>query len=308
MKKIIEFLKKNNIEYYENFNLGKISSMKIGEDSCLIIYPHTTNELKNILKMFWLSKVYYRVFGNLSNILVVEKLDYPIIVTNKIQNEIQRNGNIVTVSAGTSISKLSEFLRKNELSGIEALSGIPATIGGAIFSNAGAFGSSISDRLLCIEVFCDGKCLNLKKNEIKFGYHFSSLFGFIVLNATFFFENKKEYDIMNLFNEFTFKRNKSQPNGLSLGSVYKRVNDNSAGFYIERSGLKGLKVGGIFISNKHANFFINDGTGLVSDFLHLESLVNQKVLNQFGITLYTEIEKVGNKNETFSRFTYPFKI
>ncbi|MBO7508380.1 MAG: hypothetical protein J6T39_01905, partial [Clostridia bacterium] len=96
------------------------------------------------------------------------------------------------------------------------------------------------------------------------------------------------------------KRNKSQPAGLSLGSVFKRVNNTSAGFYIERSGLKGKKVGGVFVSNKHANFFINDGFGSVSDFLCLESIVKTKVLEQFCITLYTEIEKVGNKDETFS--------
>ena len=72
MKKIIEFLKKYNIEFYENFNLSKISSMKIGEESCLLIYPQTTDEFKKILKLFWSLKMYYRVFGNLSNILVIE--------------------------------------------------------------------------------------------------------------------------------------------------------------------------------------------------------------------------------------------
>ena len=113
---------------------------------------------------------------------------------------------------------------------------------------------------------------------------------------------------MNLFNEFTYKRNKTQPSGFSLGSVYKKANDNSAGFYIERSGLKGTKIGGIFVSSKHANFFINDGSGSVSDFLRLENLISNEVLNQFGITLYTEIEKVGNRDEIISGFTHSFKV
>ena len=207
MIKIKNFLEKNNIEFYEDFYIGKVSSIKLGDKAKIVIYPHTVIQLKRLLKFFYVSKIYYRVFGNLSNVLIIEKIDYPIIITNKMKTEIEREGNIVTVSAGTLISKLFEYMKKNELSGIEAISGIPATIGGALYCNAGAFGSSISDNLVSVEVFCEGKCLILRKNEIKFGYHFSSLSGFVVLSATFLFENKKEYEIIKLFNEFTFRRN-----------------------------------------------------------------------------------------------------
>ncbi len=308
MDKLKQFLDKYNFEYYENFEVNKISTIRLGENLKLTIFPHSKEELKKLLTFCYKSKIFYRVFGNLSNVLFIENINFPVIITNKMQMELQRQANLVTVSAGLSISKFYEYLKKNELSGIEPLTGIPATVGGAIFSNAGAFGSSISDYLVSIEVFCEGKCFILNKNEINFGYHYSSLYGFIVLSATFLFENKKEYDIMNLFNEFTYKRNKTQPSGFSLGSVYKKANDNSAGFYIERSGLKGTKIGGIFVSSKHANFFINDGSGSVSDFLRLENLISNEVLNQFGITLYTEIEKVGNRDEIISGFTHSFKV
>jgi len=308
MDKIKSFLSNNKIEFYENFNLANVSAIKLGGQAKLVIYPKCIAEFKKIIKFLYSKKLIFRVFGNLSNILFIQDLDFPIIITNKMKLEVQINDNLVTVSAGVMLSKFYEILKKNNLSGLEALSGIPATIGGAIYNNAGAFGYSISDNLISVLVFFDGKFIKLNKNDIKFGYHFSSLCGLIVLEATFLFENKKEYDIIKLFNEFTYKRNKAQPSGLSLGSVYQKVNNLSAGFYIERCGLKGVRVGGIVVSNKHANFFINDGSGSAHDFLRLCSLVENAVLNQYGVTLYTEIEKVGSKNEIISRFSYPFKI
>ena len=302
------FLDKNNFEYYENFDLSLISTIKLGGRAKIVIYPKNVNELKKILLYFSKKKIFFRVFGNLSNVLIIEDLDFPIIITNKMKQEVKFDNNLVTVSAGISLSKLCEILRKNSLSGFEGLSGIPATVGGALYNNAGAFGVSISDRLVSVLVFFDGKVVNISNNDIKFGYHFSTLSGFVVLEATFFFEIKKDYDIINLINEFTYKRNKTQPSGFSLGSVYKKSNIKSAGFYIERCGLKGVRFGGIVISSKHANFFINSGNGSVSDFLSLCGYAENCVLYQFGVTLNTEIEKVGNSNEINSRFSYPYKI
>lgn len=308
MEKLNDFLLKNNIEFYENFNLSLVSAIKLGTNAKIVIYPKNTKELKQTLKFLYGKKIYFRVFGNLSNVLFIEKIDYPVILTTKMEQEISINENIVTVSAGVLLPKFCETMRKNGLSGIEGLINIPATIGGAIMSNAGAFGYSISNCLKSISVFYNGKVISLDKNDIKFRYHSSSLVGLIIIDATFLFENKKEYDIISLSNEFTFKRNKSQPSGLSLGSVYKKVNDKSAGFYIERCGLKGTRIGGIVVSSKHANFFINDGNGSITDFLRLASLVENSVSCGFGVTLEFEIEKVGNKDEINSRLSYPFKI
>ena len=308
MERLKLFLTKNNIEHYEDFDLRQISTIRLGGKVKIIVYPSNTNELKKILKFLHQKKIYFRVFGNLSNVLFIQDLNFPIIVTNKMKTEIKIDDCLVTVSAGVLLSKFCDTMRKNCLSGIEGLSGIPATIGGAIYSNAGAFGYSIFDKLISISVFFDGKIITLQKNDIKFGYHFTSLFGFIVLEATFLFEIRKDYDIIKMFNEYTYIRNKNQPSGFSLGSIYQKVNGYSAGFYIERCGLKGERIGGIVISNKHANFFINDRNGTITDFLRLSNLVENTVLNSFGITLYTEIEKVGNKNEVISRFSYPFKV
>ena len=307
MDKEKNFCLKNNIEFYEDFDSSLVSSIRLGATIKLAVFPKNKRELILILKFLFASKIAYRVCGNSSNILFVEKINYVVVFTSKMVDEIDYKNKMVTVSAGMLLPRMCESLKKNKLSGYEGLINIPATVGGAIMSNAGAFGYSISDRLVEIEVFSNGRVFSIKKNEIHFGYHYSNLFGLIVISATFLFENKNEYDIIKLCNEFTYKRGRSQPNGLSLGSVFKKVNNRSAGFYLERAGLKNFRIGGLVVSNKHANFFVNDKSGSVMDFLRLLVESQLQVEKQFGVTLVPEIEKVGDNHETFSRFSYPFK-
>ncbi len=308
MNKITNYLDKQKIEYYKNFDVELLSSIKIGANCKLAIFPKNKKELTKILMFLFGEKIYYRVIGNASNILFVEEICYPLIFTNKMKDEIDIEGGYVTASSGVLLSKLIEKLRKNKLSGLEALVNIPGTIGGATITNAGAFGHSISDCIVSVEVFYCGKVFSLSKNEIKFGYHFTNLSGFIILSVTFWFENKNEYDIINLTNKYTYLRNKTQPSGLSLGSVYRKVNSKSAGFYIERAGLKGMRVGGVVVSNKHSNFFINETCGSALDFLGLCTLVERAVEKQFGICLKLEIEKLGDEDEINFRLPHPFKI
>lgn len=308
MISIYEFLNRANIEYHENFDVSVLSSIKIGGKCKLVIFPHSVCELEKLLMFFYSNKIYYRVLGNASNVLFTKEIGYPLVFTSKMIDEVEFKGNIVTVSAGMLISRFAEILKKHKLSGFEGLVNIPATIGGATITNAGAYGYSISDYIVSVKVFFDGKILVLDKNEIKFGYHYSNLKRFIVLSVTFWFENKNEYDIINLSNRFTYMRGKSQPSGLSLGSVYRKINSKSAGFYIERAGLKGLKIGGIVVSNKHSNFFVNDGGGSAIDFLSLCKIVETKVQKQFGLELVTEVEQIGDRDEINFRLPHTFKI
>lgn len=308
MTTIDEFLKKNNIEHHYNYDVSLLSSIKIGSVCKLVIFPKSVGELSKVLSALYVSKNYFRVIGNASNVLFVKEISYPLVFTCKMKDEIEMRGNFVSASAGVIISKFADFLRKNKFGGFEGLVNIPGTIGGAVMTNAGAFGQSVSDNLVKIKVFYEGKIFDLTKNEIKFGYHFTNLSSFIVLSVTFWFENKNEYDIINLANKFTYLRSKTQPSGLSLGSVYRRVNSKSAGFYIERAGLKGMRVGGVFVSNKHSNFFINDSSGTAFDFLSLCRIVETAVEKQFGVCLIPEIEQIGDKDEINFRFSHPFKV
>ncbi len=306
MEILKSFLNKNKIEYETNFDLSVLSSIKIGGKANIVVFPSSTKQLQKVLMFCFAKKIYYKILGGASNLLFVGDISYPVISTTRISDEIELEKNLVKASAGVSLSKFCEFLKKNCLSGFEGLIAIPATIGGAIFNNAGAFGYSISDKLVKISVFSKGKIFDIYKNQIKFGYHYSNLSGFIILSATFLFENKNEYDIINLCNKFTYLRNKSQPSGLSLGSVYSKTNGKSAGFYIERAGLKGTRFGGVVVSSKHSNFFVNDKVGSAVDFLMLMSYVERVVEKQFGVTLISEIEKVRDNNEIVSRLSCTF--
>ena len=307
MEKLKSFLEKNNIEFITNFDVSQISAIRLGGTLDLAIFPKNIDELSLVLSKLNKSKKHFNGIGNASNVLFTERIKFPVVITNKMCDEIEIKENVVKVSAGMLISRFCDILRKNKLSGFEGIVGIPATIGGAIMCNASAFGYSISDKLKSITVFSKGKIFDIEKKEIHFGHHYSNLGGLIILSATFLFEFKNEYDIISLCNEFTFKRTSSQPGGFSLGSVFKQVNGKSAGFYIERAGLKNERVGGIVISSKHANFFINDKSGSVIDFLRLLAITQNIVDKQFGVSLVPEIEKVGDKDETFGRFSYTFK-
>lgn len=307
MEKIKKYLADNKVEFVENFDIAKISSIRLGEKLSLAIFPKDINQLQKLILFFCTKKIFFKIIGNASNVLIVNKLNYPVVITNKMKEEIKIEGNIVSVSAGMILSKFCDLLKKNELSGFEGLANIPATIGGAIINGAGAFGFNIFDRLVSIDAVLNGEIVTILKNEIKFKHHFSNLDGVFILSAKFLFEKKNEYDIMNLLNKYSYLRTKSQPVGFSLGSVYQKINGKSAGFYIERAGLKGQRVGGIVVSNKHANFFVNDGFGTTTDFLRLSAFVDSVVEKHFGLNLLPEIEKVGEDNETFCRLSYSCK-
>lgn len=307
MEKIKSFLLKNQVEFYENFDLSSISSIKIGEKTAVAIFPKNISQLKKIIEYFYSKKIYFKIIGNASNVLFVSRINYPLVITSKMNDAIKISGQEVDVGAGVLLSKLSDVLRKNNLAGFEGLANIPASVGGAIISGAGAFGYNIYDHLISIDAFVFGRYVTIYRNEINFKHHYSNLNGVFVLSAKFLFEKSTEYDIMKMLGKFSYLRSKSQPVGFSLGCIYQKINGNSAGFYIERSGLKGKRFGGLMVSNKHANFFLNDGTGTAIDFLRLSAFVESQVESHFGLNLLPEIEKVGDKDEINSRLSYSFK-
>lgn len=307
MEKIKLVLIQSNIDFVENFDVREMSTIRIGGLVRLAIFPKSVRELTFVAKFFYKNRIKFKVVGNTSNLLFVGDVFYPIIFTNKMKDEYKIDKNLVVVSAGMQISRVIEILKRNKLGGIEELVGIPATIGGAIFNNAGAYGNAISSRLVKISALYNGRVVDIPANHIKFGYHFSNLKGLVLLSASFLFENKTEYGIISSCNEYTYKRTLMQPNGFTLGSVYQKINGKSAGFYIERAGLKQLQVGGIVVSKKHANFFVNEKQGTGADFLKLQNLVERQVEFQFGLKLVSEIEKVGEYNETSCGPPYTFK-
>ncbi len=252
----------------------------------------TLNEIICLSKRY---KVAYKVIGNGSNILVSDKGYNGVIISTKRLSEVYFKQDLVRAMSGATIQKLIKFCSENNLSGLEALSGIPATIGGAIVMNAGAFGRNISDRLVVVETLLDGKIKKYEKQDCKFGYRTSNFLGKkeIVISATFQLVEAERELITASIEAYKDLRKSVQPTGRSCGSVFKNPVGYSAGRIIDSLGLKGATVGGARISHEHANFIIADGKTTADDIATLIGYVKKRVKDAFNIELKEEIEYVG---------------
>ena len=239
--------------------------------------------------------------GNGSNLLAPsKKTDLVIVCTRAIDEVTYVRHNTVKATCGTNINKLIMWCANSEISGLESLFGIPATVGGMVVMNAGAFGTSIFDRLKEITVFDDGKVETVKASEIETRHHWSQLLnsGKIVLDATFQLEVDSKENIFARIKEVTALRQHKQPKGHSAGSVFKNPTITAAGKLIEDAGLKGRKVGGAYVSKKHANFIISENA-TDKQVKKLIKIIQKKVLKKFGINLEREIEYIGEVDENY---------
>lgn len=240
-------------------------------------------------------RIKYKVIGNGTNILVSDLGFNGIIIDIKNLNDVFFKREQVKAMAGAKVEKLIKFALDNKLSGLEALSGIPATLGGAIVMNAGAFGHNISDYITTVETLCDGKIKVYDKSECKFCYRTSKFFGKkeVVISATFLLKNKERNVISDSIKSYLNLRHSIQPSGRSCGSVFRNPKPFSAGALIEKTGLKGYKVGGATVSDKHANFIITSSKATAKDVYVLINTIKEKVKDAFNIELTTEVECVG---------------
>lgn len=235
------------------------------------------------------------VFGSTTNSLISDSgIDNDVILTTGVKG-IEVKDCFITAMAGEMLPKVCNVAKEYGLSGLEGLCGIPSTIGGAVYMNCGAFGYNISDVLYCVNVYDNGDIKQLTCNECGFGYRTSNFMQnkMIVLSATFKLKESNSLLISNNIKFFKTKRKQSQPNDISLGSVFKKYNDTSAGYYIENCGLKGASIGGAMVSQKHANFIINCGGATSSDYSNLVNLCHDKVLEKYNINLDREVRYFG---------------
>lgn len=272
---------------------SKISTLRLGAILKEVYFPENKEELDQIYGIIGDKKPL--VLGGITNTLVLEDPNRPVILTSKIK-EIVISNNYLYASGGDSIIRSTSACLEYGLSGLENLCGIPGTIGGAIKNNSGSYGSTISDHLDRVYIFDwdTGKTKELKKEDLAFGYRYSSIRQDkdIIIGASFILEVKEGDEINQRMQEVAFMRRSCQPKGKSLGSVFKRYEDVSAGYYIEKAGLKGYTHNGMEISSVHANFIVNNG-GSVYDYLYLVNLAKTKVFEQFGIKLEEEVRIIG---------------
>lgn len=234
----------------------------------------------------------YVVLGGATDVLFPDG-DYDGIVVSTLKaKDVSFCGNRMYCSAGARLPEVVKKCVARGLSGLEQLSGIPGSVGGAIAMNAGAFGREIAETLVRVDaVTREGDVVALSPRALDAGYRRTCLTqkGLTVLGAEFSLAESTRKEVRERVEGYAERRRVSQPAGRSLGSVFKRVDGVSAGYYIERAGLKGEKRGGAEISSKHANFIVNSGGATSGDFVFLAELAKNRVYELFGKKLEYEV-------------------
>ncbi len=286
-----ENLSVKTIEFKENVSAKELTTMKAEATIKIVFYPKNEKELVFIYNYLAVNNIKFIVIGNGSNVIFTKKASEMVVIsTKKLKNKITRRDNVVSINCSTPLAVIFRYALKNSLSGFERLAAIPGNLGGAIFMNASAFGSSIFDYLTNVKVLKNGKIQNIKKEKLSLCYRDSGLSGCLILSAKFRLPKKDKCEIEKEFYKYQYLRHVKQPKGLSSGSIFKNPPLLSAGKLIEECGLKGLQIGGGKISEKHANFIINLGDATADDILKLISLVKSKVYEKYKIRLVEEVK------------------
>lgn len=300
MDKIIEFIKKNSIgKYIENASLKNFTTYKAGGFANVIVYPEDVQKLIKLLKYIKTNEIKHKVLGNGSNTLFSSKTyDGVIIKLDELQDiEVLGKGNKIRVGAGYNLMKLSCFATKRSLTGLEFASGIPGTVGGAVYMNAGAYKSDMGFIVEKVKVLTpEYKVISMVNKELNFHYRdsfFQHNKDYICLEATLKLAEGKKSEISKVNLERKKRRLESQPLEYpSAGSVFRNPEGLFAGKLIEDIGLKGLTKGGAQVSNKHANFIINKDNATAEDIKELIEFVKTTVEEKYNIKLKVEQEFV----------------
>ena len=305
MERIGEFCKTIKNDAY----LADYTSFGIGGKARKIAFPKTEEEILALLNYLEDRQIRYAVLGKGTNVLVSDKgFDGVVIITSGLK-EITYDGKIVRAQSGVTLPALSKFALFLSLSGLEFAVGIPATVGGAIRMNAGAYGSDMSCVLQSCRVYQKGNISEIKAENLGFGYRKSLIPSLgTVLSAEFLLTPSTAQNVEKKTTEFIEKRRSSQPKGKSAGCIFKANDGVGAGYYIDRAGLKGLCVGGAEVSKVHAGFIVNKGSATAQDVVQLIKKIQDKVFARFGVELFVEINFLGEYDEDLRRLSHPYDI
>lgn len=304
-KRIENLFRERRLKLKKRVSLKKYTSFKIGGKAKYFI---TVREIKKLIEAIKLAKelkIRFLVIGGGSNILFDSRGFDGLIMRNKCERVKIKKGGVVEIFSGTTLKKLIRKCYEHSLEGLEPLYGIPGTVGGAIYGNAGAYGVSISDFLKEVEILDNNGNINvLKKEDIHFGYRDSQFKkgNFVIIRAFFNLKKGKRKVILKRIKEIWKKRREKIPPYPCAGSYFKNIIlDNgekiSAGELIEKAELKGLKMGRAGVWKGHANFIVNLGGASSSDVLSLAKKIKTDVKEKFGIELEEEVIFVPEKEK-----------
>ena len=294
--KLTDYIEETRI--YKEEPMKKHTTFRVGGNADYFVEPKTEEEVKNVVSLCKSEEMPYFILGNGSNLLVGDKGYRGVIIQIcKEMNQIEVQGTSLLVQAGALLSKVGSAALKAGLTGFEFASGIPGTMGGAVFMNAGAYGGEMKDILAEVTVLDErGEVRVLKKEELGLGYRTSAVAkkGYVVLSARVELQSGDKKKIEARMQELKVQRTTKQPLEYpSAGSTFKRPEGYFAGKLISDSGLRGFQVGGAQVSEKHCGFVINKENATASDIVELMNQVIEKVQNEFGVTLEPEVRKLG---------------
>ena len=287
---ILELEKLNLGKSEKDISLSTLTTYKTGGIAKLVVYPNNINNLKQLLKLIHKHNIKYFILGKGSNTLFSDKEFNGVIIKLDKLNNFEIKETEIYVESGMILSKLVQESIKNELTGLEFAIGIPGTIGGAIYMNAGAYGNNMSNIVKSVIVLNEKfQIKEIPLEKLKFDYRYSIFQdnkNLICVAANIKLEHGNHDEIASKIKENLLKRKNSQPLEYpSAGSVFRNPEGNYAGKIIEELGLKGKNIGGAEISTKHANFIINKNNASSSDILNLIKLVQKEVKDKYKIDL-----------------------
>ena len=285
---------KYKADYSENQALFQYTSFKIGGSCPLLIKPNSTECLCELMSAFAQNNHSYKVMGKGSNLLISDKgVGCPVILISSDLGEISFSDNEVNCQAGLSLISLCNEAAKRELTGLEFAYGIPGSVGGAVYMNAGAYGGEMRDIITsCTYADEKGKLHQIKKEDMNLSYRHSFFSGkpYIITDVTLKLQKGDKKAITDKMQELMNKRREKQPLEYpSAGSTFKRPERDFAGRLIEAAGMKGFTMGGAQVSEKHCGFVVNKGNAAYDDVISVINAVKSSVKETSGIALECEV-------------------
>lgn len=291
---IKEICGKYGASFAENEALAEYTSFKIGGCCPILVKPNGGKCLCELLKAFKREQCAYRVMGKGSNLLISDKgVDCPVIMISADMGKIEFDGDKVTVGSGAALISVCREAAEKGFSGLEFAYGIPGSVGGAVYMNAGAYGGEMKNIVLgCTFADEQGELHKMKKEDMELSYRHSFFSGkpFIITEVEFQLQSGDKKEIRKKMSELMKRRRDKQPLEFpSAGSTFKRPEGDFAGRLIEEAGLKGFAAGGAQVSEKHCGFVINRGTATFDDVMGVIGEVKRRVKERSGRELECEV-------------------
>ena len=294
--RLINITGKDNVRINEP--MKNHTTFKIGGPAQYYVTPESVTQIQEVVSLCKDKNISLHVIGNGSNILVGDDgVDGVVLALFNTFSDYEIKDNVITAQAGMSLIKLAVIALREGLTGLEFASGIPGSVGGAVYMNAGAYDGQMKDVVTSVTVLDEaGNIRILGRDELDMGYRTSAVakHNMIVLQVIIELKAGDKDQIKDRMNQLSELRKQKQPLEYpSAGSTFKRPEGYFAGKLIADAGLKGYSIGGAAVSEKHAGFVVNMGGATAKDVVELTDYIKKRIIEQFGVTLELEIKKIG---------------